>query len=174
MSSVSSCISPLVLAVWAPLPSIVWVSSENRVLWGCIETGVWTSTEIGAVWIWVRVSTGRNVGRNIAQSCPTLCDPVDCSLPGSSVHGIFQAIVLEWIAISFSSGSSQPRDWTQVSCIVVRRFTIWATREVDWGNSLLRSSLTFSLLSQKPQTWGLSRRTGGRWSFHTQIYNLRP
>ena len=37
-----------------------------------------------------------------AQSCPTLCDPIDCSLPGSSVHGIFQAIVLEWTAISFS------------------------------------------------------------------------
>jgi len=42
----------------------------------------------------------------VAQSCPTLCDPMDCSLPGSSVHGIFQAIVLEWIAISFSRGSS--------------------------------------------------------------------
>ena len=46
----------------------------------------------------------------VAQSCPTLCDPIDCSLPGSSVHEIFQAIVLEWIAISFSRGSSQPRD----------------------------------------------------------------
>ena len=42
----------------------------------------------------------------VAQSCPTLCDPMDCSLPGSSVHRIFQAIVLEWIAISFSRGSS--------------------------------------------------------------------
>ena len=46
------------------------------------------------------------LGRKVSQSCPTLCDPVDCSLPGSSVHGIVQAIVLEWIAISFSSGSS--------------------------------------------------------------------
>ena len=46
----------------------------------------------------------------VAQSCLTLCDPMDCSLPGSSVHGIFQAIVLEWIVISFSRGSSQPRD----------------------------------------------------------------
>ena len=70
-----------------------------------------------------------------AQSCLTLWDPMDCSLPGSSVHGIFQAIVLEWIAISFSSGSSQPRDGTQVSCFVDRRFIIWATREV---NTLLR------------------------------------
>ena len=42
----------------------------------------------------------------VAQSCPTLCDPMDCNLSGSSVHRIFQAIVLEWIAISFSSGSS--------------------------------------------------------------------
>ena len=61
----------------------------------------------------------------VAQSCPTLCDPVGYSLPGSSVHGIFQAIVLEWIAISFSRGSSQPRDQTRVSRIVDRRFTIW-------------------------------------------------
>ena len=66
----------------------------------------------------------------VAQSCLTLWEPMDCSLPGSSVHGIFQAIVLEWIAISFSRGSSQPRDWTQVSRIVERRFTIWATRDV--------------------------------------------
>ena len=44
------------------------------------------------------------------KSCPTLCDPMECSLPGSSVHGIFQARVLEWVAISFSRGSSQPRD----------------------------------------------------------------
>ena len=54
----------------------------------------------------------------VAQSCPTLCDPVGCNLSGSSVHGIFQAIALEWIAISFSSRSSRPRDRTQVSCIV--------------------------------------------------------
>ena len=53
-----------------------------------------------------------------------VCDPMDCSLPGSSVHGIFQAMVLEWIAISFSKGSSQPRDRTQVSHIIDRCFTI--------------------------------------------------
>ena len=46
----------------------------------------------------------------VTQSCPTLCDPMDCNLPGSSVRGIFQARVLEWGAISFSRGSSQPRD----------------------------------------------------------------
>ena len=46
----------------------------------------------------------------VAQSCPTLYNPMDCSLPGSSVHGIFQARILEWVAISFSRRSSQPRD----------------------------------------------------------------
>ena len=64
----------------------------------------------------------------VAQSCPTLCNPMDCSRTVSSVHGIYQARILEWVAISFRS--SQPRDWTQVSHIVGRRFTIWATREV--------------------------------------------
>ena len=53
----------------------------------------------------------------VAQSCPTLCDPLDYSLPGSSVHGIFQARILEWVAISFSRESSWPRDRTSVSCV---------------------------------------------------------
>ena len=66
----------------------------------------------------------------VAQSSPTLCDPMDCSLPGSSIHGIFQARILKWVAISFCRGSSPPRDQTQVSHIAGRRFTIWATREV--------------------------------------------
>ena len=54
---------------------------------------------------------------------------LDCSLPGSMVHGNFPARVLEWVAISFSRGSSQPRDWIRVSRIAGRCFTIWATRE---------------------------------------------
>ena len=58
----------------------------------------------------------------VAQSCLTLCDPMDCSLPGSSIHGIFQARVLEWVAISFSRGSSRPGDETCVSLIVGRCF----------------------------------------------------
>ena len=65
----------------------------------------------------------------VAQPCLTLCDPMDCSLPGSSIHEIFQARVLEWVAISFSRGSSRPRDRTQVSCIAGKRFIIWATRQ---------------------------------------------
>ena len=68
---------------------------------------------------------------DVAQLCLTLCDPMDCSLPGPSVHGIFQARVLEWVAISFSRGSSQHRDRTRVSHIAGRCFTIWATREAQ-------------------------------------------
>ena len=77
----------------------------------------------------------------VTQSCPTLCDIMDCSLPCSSVHGIFQARVLEWVAISFSRGSSQPRDQTWVSCIVVRCFTTWATRGVIVGNNVGRENI---------------------------------
>ena len=67
--------------------------------------------------------------REVAQSCLTVCDPMDCSLPGFSVHGIFQATVLEWGAISFSRGASWPSDLTQVSRVADRGFTLWATRE---------------------------------------------
>ena len=59
----------------------------------------------------------------------TLWDPVDCSLPGPSVHGVLQARTLEWVAVPFSRGSSWPRDRTWVSCIAGRFFTIWVTRE---------------------------------------------
>ena len=69
----------------------------------------------------------------VAQSCPTLCDPMDGSLPGSSIHGVFQARILEWFAISFSRGSSQPRDRTQVSCTMGRLFTVWDTREAQFN-----------------------------------------
>ena len=72
----------------------------------------------------------------VAKLCPTLCDSMDCSILCSSVHGIFQARVLEWVAISFSRGSSWPRDRIQVSCTVGGRFTIWAKEKtfyrINW------------------------------------------
>ena len=64
-------------------------------------------------------------GGLIIKSCPALCNPIDYSLPGSSAHGILQARTLEWVAISFSRGSSQLRNQTQVSHIPGRFFTIW-------------------------------------------------
>ena len=60
----------------------------------------------------------------VSQLCPTVCDPVDYSPPGSSVHGILQARILEWVALSFSRGSYGPRDRIQVSRIVGRRFNL--------------------------------------------------
>ena len=63
------------------------------------------------------------------QSVLTPCDPIDCSPWGSSVHRTLRARIPEWVANPFSSGSSQPRDQTQVSCIAGRFFTVWATRE---------------------------------------------
>ena len=63
------------------------------------------------------------------RSVVSLYDPMNYSLPGSSVHGILQARMLEWVAIPFSSGSSRARDWTWVSCTAGRFFTIWAMKE---------------------------------------------
>ena len=82
----------------------------------------------------------------VTQPCLALCNPIDCSLPGSSVHGESPGKVLEWVAMPSSRGSSQPRDRTQVSHIAGRFFTIWATREshksiLPQGNSLLADAL---------------------------------
>ena len=65
----------------------------------------------------------------VAQFCPTLHDSMDYSPPDSSVHGVFQAKILEWVAMPSSRRSSWPTDWTWVSCIAGRFFTVWATRE---------------------------------------------
>ena len=65
----------------------------------------------------------------VSQSCPTLCDAVDCTPPDSSVHGILQARILEWVTFSFSRGSSRLKDRNQVSRFGCRHFNLWATRE---------------------------------------------
>ena len=105
----------------------------NPLQYSCLENpldrGAWWATvhRIAKSWTWPKwLSTHAQMDRfsSVAQSCPTLCDPMDCSPPGSLVHGIFQAWILEWVAISFSRGSSRPRDQTWVSCIVGRRFTV--------------------------------------------------
>ena len=70
---------------------------------------------------------------------------MDCNLPGSSIHGIFQAKILEWVAISFSRRSSQPRDWTHISLLVGRHFTIWATKEVSQHKFHLKTRLELTI-----------------------------
>ena len=102
----------------------------------------------------------------VAQLCPTLCNPVDCSPPGSSAW-ILQARILEWVAISFSRGSSQPRDWTQVSCIAGRCFNLWASRE---ALTLLRTQPLPQLLRiSDPSS---SQQCINKWSFSQTAFQL--
>ena len=86
------------------------------------------------------------------QSCPTLCDPMECSLPGSSVHGIFLARILEQVAMSSSSGSSWPRDQTPASCIscIDRRILYqWATCEAIHVNITKRNHQIYQRSSSR-------------------------
>ena len=92
------------------------VDYQSQVTWGPIP------------WGWVRVL--------VTQSWTNLCDPRDCTQSGSSAHGILQARILERVAIPFFRGSSQPRDWTRLSCIADRIFTIWVHQGFPGGDSL--------------------------------------
>ena len=88
--------------------------------------------------------------RSVAKLCLTLCDPVDCIPPGSSFQGISQAIILEWVSISSSRGSSQPRDQTQVSCLSGRFFTTEAPGKLpslgkNWVLEILAVTFFFFL-----------------------------
>ena len=78
----------------------------------------------------------------IAQSFLTLCDTTNCSLSGSSIHGILQARILEWNAIPLSRGSSWPRDRAKVSCIAGRFFAIWATGKTPMVAQAVKRLLT--------------------------------
>ena len=81
---------------------------------------------------------------SVAKSSPTLCDPMECRLPGSSVHGIFQARILEWIAIFFSRGSSRFKDWTRISCSdrqILYHCTTWEALTWLWENFRLHTWL---------------------------------
>ena len=87
----------------------------------------------------------------VAQLYLTLCDPVNCSLPGSSLYGILLATILEWVAMSSSKGFFQFRDETTVSCFAVRFFTVWATREVN--NMSNKFQIVISINQKKKKTF---------------------
>ena len=130
--------------------------------WRTLEKSGWALI-FSDLW-WVDDVCGRCMVRGkiekeseVAQSCPTLCNPVDCSLPGSSIHGISEARILEWIAISFSRGSFQPRDGTWVSCITGKRFTVWATREApNEGKQKPKLNIVWFLLCETSTTVNMS------------------
>ena len=88
--------------------------------WGCKESDTTEQLSLALFILWLQML--------VAQLCPTLCNSMDCSPPGSSVHGISQARILQWVAISFSRGSSWLRDQTQFCHNAGRFFTIWDTR----------------------------------------------
>ena len=103
----------------------------------------------------------------VTQSYPTLSDPMDCSLPCSSVRGILQARILEWMAISFSRSSSQPSDRTQVSCIVGRCFYHLIQCEEELKSLLMKlkvesEKVGLKLNIQKMKIWS-HHFMGNRW-----------
>ena len=103
-----------------------------------------------------------------AKACPTLYYPMDCSLPGSTVHGISQARILEWVAISSSRGSSQPRDQSYVSCIGRKILYHWAAQEAHhfWGlysnipKALPPLIVTLGIRILRCEVWGRHRHSG--------------
>ena len=127
-----------------------WMASLTQWTWVWVNSGSWWWTgrpgvlqsmgrkESGMTeWLnWTELDSSKIPCIHV-QSCLSLCDPMGCSPPVYSVHGIFQAGILEWFAIPFSKGSSPPRDWTRVSCISCTASHIlshWTTWEANSSN----------------------------------------
>ena len=127
--SPSICVSFLERSIKTRI--ILWVLVALVLIWSLHGRGTKSFVKVIGVWLpsFYKIMIDSDSDNEVAQSCPTLCDPVDYKPPGSSVHGISQAITLEWVAIFFSRGSSQPRDQTQVSLTAGRCFNLWVTRE---------------------------------------------
>ena len=134
--------------------NIIWYEQ-----WVCRSTLERKAVCVGWVWEEGKKSLSENTQASLAhgesemlaaQSCPTLCNPMDCSLPGSSVHGMLQVRILEWVAMPFSKGSSWPRDRTWISHSVGRFFTIWATREAPLPHEGRQSQIILNNLPWSP------------------------
>ena len=104
---------------------------------------------------------------SVTKSCPVLCDPMDCSPLGSSAHGIFQARILAWIAISYFTGSSQFRDWTQVSCI-----GRWIIYHIATGEALCEPHARHLHLSHREQGPGICHFQSSPGCSAAQVKNL--
>ena len=106
-----------------------------------------------------------------AQSCLTLCNPMDCSPPGSSVHWIFQARILEWFAISYSRGYSQSRDWTWVSCIsCIGRQILYNC--APWEDLLINNSRDINISKVPFYAKVVSYSTDWAAPFHFIVYSV--
>ena len=149
------------LYLWAVIISYAFIPHPLKLTW-----------ELKLTWFqgsWFTCVKTQRKGKSL--SCPTLCDPMDCSLPGFSVHGIFQARVLEWVAISFSRGSSWPRDRTRVSHIVGRYFTHWATREA--AKVFIKSSAVFKSGKDTTYKFEFKNHVSSYWpSFENDLFSF--
>ena len=159
-------------------PSIKW--GNNSICWG--QLGRWDAflNKQYPVWgkrlmiklsssgflLWASHPLWFVLGAKWKWSRPVVSDslrPMACILPVSSIHGIFQAGVLEWVVISFSRGSSRPRDWTWVSLIAGRRFTLWATREALGAMRGLKWDVRSQSLCFKPKIKPSGSDKWNRW-----------
>ena len=109
----------------------------------------------------------------VAQLCPTLCNPVAFTPPGSSVHGILQARIPEWVAISFSRGSSRPRDRTLVSHIAGRCFNLWATRELSQINKINIFSRKLNKGYKQSTYWTINAEMANKYIKHNTQHNAQ-
>ena len=137
---IASSISKSDILLKKPTADILkWITSKDLLY----STGnsaqcyvaAWMRGEFGGEWWWF--------------SCKVVSDswdPLDCSLPGSSVQGIFQARILDWVAISFSRGSSWPRDWTCFSCVAEAFLTTWSPSG-EFGGEWIHAYLWLSPLA---------------------------
>ena len=124
----------------------------------------------------VNYNLPKKVKMSVSQSCPTLCDPMDCSLQVSSVHGVLQARIPEWVAISFSRGSSWPRDQTWIGHIACRFFTVWATREALQRRRRLKITGNFIFSLQSFKSYSVIMKSNGclcflDFFFYSQLTN---
>ena len=153
--------------------------------WGCkeLDTAEWLTLSLSCVWFLVLACDNYCCVRHVhVCSVMSLCNPMDCSLPSSSVHGTSQARILEWFVISSSRGSSQCRDWTCVSCITGRCFitkppgivkwyfsiSIFPSTFINWKSSI-RKSYPFFLISSFNQLFIYITINSWIWAFFYRL-----
>ena len=126
-----------------------WILKTRILEWVAMPSSkgsFWHGDQTSATW----EASSKNSGGLVAKLCLTLGNPMDCNLPGFTVHGILQARIWSGVAISFSRVSCQPRDQTQVFCIAGRFFTNWTTREAH------QRMIEFKFLLAHMKTWFIS------------------
>ena len=146
---------------WEPV-SVIGVSLLAQPVSGGAQTWAlqWAAPRGSVFWLWDKTAWCACLRANLLQSCPTLWDSMGCSPPGSSVRGISQARIWDWVAITSSRGSSWPRDWTRIFYVSCRFFTTSAPgkpkaeltvglfHSLDWNGFILLLKIYWLLVSR--------------------------